>query len=463
MPFDLLIKNGLVVSPSATLEADVAVQGREIAVVARRGLLDGLAARDVDARGMIVLPGGIDPHVHLQIGTMGVATQSFYQGSVAAACGGTTTLIDFASIQKAGESSVELMEQRRSLADGTVMIDYSLHGGVSADLNEIRTLIDKGIPSFKAFMIYRKQGRISDDDALFRLFQVARDNGGLIGLHAENEEMRLGFTERLLREGKKDIRFFEAGRPSIVEGEAVNRALYLAGQAGSAVYIFHASARESVESIAEARGSGRPIYGETCPHYLAFTDECYARPDGRRYTVVPPIRGIEHQRALWQGVADGTLQTIGTDDAGPMSETKLMGDSFATVPPGLPGVETRLAYLYTEGVGKGRISINRLAALFSENPARLFGLFPKKGVVAPGSDADLVIFDPSCEKTLQLADLHHGTDFSIYEGMSFQGWPVMTISKGKVVVERGQVLGKPGDGEFVRRSISPELLNSALL
>ncbi|MCL5962233.1 MAG: dihydropyrimidinase [Chloroflexi bacterium] len=460
--FDLLIKNGLVVSPSSTLEADVAVQGREIIGVFKPGQLDVPAARVIEARGKYVLPGGIDPHTHMQDSGMGPSTQSFYQGSVAAAFGGTTTFIDFA-IQKPGQSTSEVVKNRRSLADPSVVVDYSLHGGITTACDEIKHLIEYGIPSFKAFMVYRKQGWMSDDDALFRMLQQAREYGGLVGLHAENIAMVEGITERLLREGKTDTRYFEAGRPSIVEGEAVNRAVYLARLAGSAVYIFHVSSKEAVEVIEEARGRGQAAYAETCSHYLAFTDECYARPDARNWTVIPPIRSMEHQQALWSGLARGSLQVLGSDDAGVSSQGKLMGDTFATIPVGLPGVEMRLPALYSEGVAKGVISINRMVAMLSENPARLFGLYPRKGVIAPGSDADLVILDPQCKKTVQATDLHHGTDYSVFEGMKVQGWPVATISKGKVIVENGQMFGKAGDGEFVRRSISPKILSSVSL
>lgn len=461
---DLLIKGGIVVNSEGRIEADIAVAGPKV-VGLGRGADFPQARRTLDASGMLVLPGLVDPHAHFAT-TFGGATTctDFYSGTVAAAFGGVTTIIDFA-FQERGRPLREAVEARKRLAQGKAVIDYGLHGIITdatpETIRELPGLERDGISSFKLFMIYRKEGVMADDGALLAVMEEASKHGFLVGVHAENAAIAERKTAEFLRDGKRSARYFPLSKPNIVEAEAIHRAIYLARYTGCALYIYHVSTREGVELIREAKGLGLPVYGETITHYLSLTDEVYERPDGINWIISPPIRKQKDIDAIWHGIADGTISTIGSDDGAWSTETKKLGqDSFDQVANGAPGVEVRLPIAFTEGVGQGRITEERLVEVMSTNPAKIFGLYPKKGTLRPGSDADLVIIDPSMEKTITVADLHTPIDWCPFEGFKVKGYPVITISRGRIIVADGEFQGSAGDGSFLPRHIPPEVLRS---
>lgn len=451
--FDLLIEGGQVVLPASVVEADLGVAGEVISALGKPGAL-GPARRRIDARGLYVLPGGIDPHVHFRWPPAPESPAGLHSGTLAAACGGATTVIDFA-IQGPTDSFRDTIQRRLAQAEGHLAVDYGVHLLItrvtSETLAEIGEVVRAGISSFKLMTAYRKLGWMVDDGALYAVMDRAARHGALVGLHAENEELALSITAELLSAGKTGVEYYESGRPPLVEGEATRRAIYLARKSGAALYFFHISTEEGLEEVRAAQRRGQPVYAETCPHYLTFTDEVYQRPDGRLFTVIPPIHGVAHQQALWDALQDGILSCIGSDDAVRTVADKQQGETFDQIPMGLPGVGTRLPVLYSEAVAGGRLSLNRLAELLATGPARVFGLYPRKGLIAPGSDADLVLLDPALRKTIRLANLHLPNDYTIYEGWDVQGYPVMTILRGRVVVENGQLVDDNAQGRFVAR------------
>ena len=458
---DLLIKNGKVVLPDTTLDATLAVDGGKIvAIGASEAMVKG--EKVIDAKGMFVLPGGVDPHIHIAMPFMGVTSKDdFSKATKAASWGGTTTVISFATPQK-GHTTIETVKSRRAQADGKVSIDYSLHPTITSltpeTVGQVKKLIDMGLPSFKLFLVYRKEGIMADDGILLKVFEEAKTHGGLVGCHAENVSMIEYLRDEALKKGNRSAIYHALTRPPITEAETVNRAIYLANYLKVPYYNFHLSIKEGVEMFREARNRGQPMYAETCTHYLVNSEANLKGPDGINYICTPPLRTKEHSEALWRGLADGAISLVSSDHCAFTREMKKLGeDSFDKVPNGMPGHEFRLPVLFSEGVGKGRISVNRFSEITSTNAAKIFGLYPKKGIIRLGSDADLVIIDPKLEKTITTEESFYDMDWYPCEGMKVKGWPVVTISKGEVLWENGEYYGKPGDGEFLRRSLSPEL------
>ena len=452
---DLVVKGGRVVTATESFRADIGVDGGKIVAIAENIAAEG--ARVVDATGKLVLPGAIDVHTHMQLPFGGtVSADDFEGGTRAAAFGGVTTIIDFA-IQSKGSGLAETVERRRAEADPKVCIDYSLHLAIT-DWNrntrgEIREIIESGIPSFKLFMVYRKEGWMVDDGALFGILSEVAKYGGLVGVHAENAFIIDALVEQFLAEGRLGCEYHPRSRPNFVEGEAIRRAIYLTRAAGGNLYIFHMSTEEGVEAVAEGRALGVRVQAETCPQYLLLTEERYLQPDGHHYAICPPLRSPADSEALWEALADGTIQVIASDHCPFDSRQKALWEgNFTKIPMGLPGVETLLPLALSEGVGKGRFSLNRCLELLSTNPAKIFGLYPQKGTIGVGSDADLVIVDPEMEVTLSPQQLHTAIDYSPYQGMRLKGYPVVTISRGEVIVEYGEFLGRPGRGRFLPRS-----------
>lgn len=452
---DLVVKGGQIVTAMDTFRADLGVSGDKIVAIAET--IEDEGARVVNAAGKYVLPGGIDVHTHMQLPFGGtVSADDFEEGTKAAAFGGVTTIIDFA-IQAKGSGLLGAVEQRRAEADPKVCIDYSLHMAIT-DWNrdaegEVREIIESGIPSFKLFMVYRKEGWMVDDGALFGVLCEVAKHGGVVGVHAENAFVIDVLTERFLAEGKLSCEYHSKSRPSFVEGEAIRRAIYLAGVAGGNLYIFHMSTEEGVAAVAEGMALGVQVRAETCPQYLLLTEEKYLQPDGHHYAISPPLRSPADSEALWEALANGTVQVLASDHCPFDSRQKdLWGGNFTKIPLGLPGVETLLPLAFSEGVGKGRFSLNRCVELLSTNPAKLFGLYPKKGTIRIGSDADLVVVDPEMEVVLSPQRLHTRIDYSPYQGIRVKGYPVVTISRGEVIVEGGGFFGKPGRGRFLPRS-----------
>jgi dihydropyrimidinase len=459
---DLLIKNGKVVWPDVTLETDLAIDEGKIVGIGS-GDVFPKADRVVDAGGNFVVPGGIDPHVHMHVGFMGATTlDEFDTGTMAAAIGGTTTVIDFA-FQAKGKLPMDAIEYRRKQADGKVCIDYTLHSnlieGSEASIAQIPKIIEMGIPSFKFFMVYRKEELMIDDGNLIPIMEEIKKYGGLTGCHTENVSMIEFLQEQAIKKGNKSPIYHALTRPPINEAEALNRALYISKYLNSAFYDYHLSVKEGVELIRQARKEGFPAYCETTTHYLTLDEEVYKRPDGLNFICSPPLRSRDHIEELWRGLADGTISAVSSDQAAFTLEHKQMGkESFDKVPNGLPGMEFRVSLMFSEGVQKGRISVNRMAAVTSTNVAKIFGLYPKKGAIEIGSDADLVILDPKIKKKITIDDCPYKIDWTPFEGIELQGSPVMTISKGKVVAENGKFVGKVGEGEFVKGKISEEIL-----
>lgn len=458
---DLIIENGKVVFPKYTADAAIAVDdGKIIAIGSRKIMPKG--DKVIDAKGKFVLPGCIDPHVHINMPFMGATTKDdFFVATKATSSGGTTMIIDFA-IQEKGSLPMKAVQDRRAQADGKVVIDYSLHPSITdltpEAVGQLKELIDYGLPSIKLFLVYRKEGFMVDDGTLLKVFEESKEHGGLVGLHAENVSMIEYLRDEALKQGNTDAIYHALTRPPITEAEAVNRAIFIANYLKAPYYNFHLSIKEGVELFREARNRGQPMYAETCTHYLVNTMENLKGPDGINFICTPPLRTKEHQESLWRGLADGTLSLVSSDHCAFTKEMKKIGeDSFDKVPNGMPGHEFRLPILFSEGVGKGRISVNRLSEITSTNAAKIFGMYPKKGVIRIGSDADLVILDPKLEKIITTEDSLYGMDWYPCDGMNVKGWPVVTISKGKIIWEDGKFQGKAGDGEFIKRSLAPEL------
>lgn len=469
--FDLLISGGTVVTSRSAAELDVAVQGGEIVAIAKRGALGMAAGRVIDARGLYVLPGAIDPHTHIYDEWMGRPVPGIASASVAAAYGGTTTFLDFAHVSK--ETNIRrAREEHLRRAEGRLAVDYALHCSFQNPsaplLSEVGSALGLGIPSFKVYMTYTQHTPPAEDGFLLGLMREAAAKSSLVGIHAENPSLIAYSREALLSQGKTGVEFFPQGGPNICEAEAVHRAIFFAEATGAAIYFFHLSTKEALAQVAAARKRGLPVYCETCPHYLAFNDEVYKQEFEKAIQFIrfPPIRSAADQAALWEGVADGSIQSIGTDHVAAYLSVKKelsAGQPFTKMPGGMAQIETRLPLLFSEGVSKGRISVNRLVELLCTNPARIFGLYPKKGIIAPGSDADLVLIDPSLEKRITLSELHMDLDYTIYEGWTFKGYPVITISKGKVIVEGGRYQGSLNDGELLQREIGREILQGGAL
>jgi len=448
---DMIIRNGKIVTASDTFEGEIGIQNGKIVEVSKSS--SESASRVINAQGKLVFPGFIDGHTHMEMPFMGTETiDDFYHGTVAAACGGVTTIVDFATPSK-GEPPLNAYKTWRMKADPKVTIDYGIHmiyrDFSPENLSQVRRLVEEGVVSLKVFMAYKGVFAM-DDGALFRVMEEAVKNGSLVGLHAENGEVIDCLVARYLSEGKTDPEYHAKSRPALAEAEAAQRGIRLAEMAHSALYIVHTSTGLAVDEIREAENRGSPIYSETCPHYLTFTDEALKRPDGNKYIMSPPLRSEEDRAKLWQGLANGSIQTVGSDHAVFTSEQKNQYGSFDKVPNGVPGTELILPILYSQGIGKNIFSLNRLVQVGSSNAAKMYGLYPRKGTIAVGSDADIIIFDPQKRVRLSVDNLHSNIDYSIYEDVTVTGYPVMTISRGEVIAENGQFIGKKGRGQFVK-------------
>jgi dihydropyrimidinase len=458
MAFDMIIKNGSVVTATDTYIADVAITNGKMAAIGG-DLPTQNAVKIIDATNKLVLPGGIDVHTHLDMPFGGTTSaDDFETGTRAAAFGGTTTLIDFA-IQYKGQPLRQAFDTWMGKAAGKAVCDYAFHcimtdisGG---QLSEMNDLVHEGVTSFKLFMAYPGVFML-DDASIFRALQTTSKNGGLICMHAENGSAIDVIVQQALAEGKKAPRYHALTRPTTAEAEATARAIALAEMAGAPIYIVHLSCNDALEKIREARDRGLPVYAETCPQYLYLSIENFDAPgfEGAKYVFTPPLREKWHQEKLWNGLKCDHLQVVSTDHC-PFcfKEQKELGrDDFTKIPNGGPGVEHRMSLIYSGGVASGRFSANRFVELVSTTPAKLFGLYPRKGTIAVGSDADLVIFDPKRKHTISAATHHMRVDYSMFEGIQVTGMPDAVLSRGKVVVEGDKFQGRAGQGEFLRRA-----------
>jgi dihydropyrimidinase len=453
-----LIRNGTVVTARETRAADVRIEGGRITEVGT-SLPANPADHAIDASGMYVMPGGIDAHTHLDmpLGDI-VSTDDFETGTRAAAFGGTTTIVDFA-IQERGTRMRDALDTWWKKAEGRATIDYGLHmivtGLGGAGLEDMDDMVGEGVASFKLFMAYPNSLMV-DDATIFKALSRTAKNGALICLHAENGGVIDVLTARALAEGKTAPVYHALTRPPLAEAEAVHRAIAIAEIAGAPVYIVHVSSEDALEQVREARDRGVPVFAETCPQYLLLSIEDLERPnfEGAKYVLTPPLRPKEHQGKLWDGLKHDQLQVVSTDHC-PFcfADQKTLGkDDFTKIPNGGPGIENRMQLIYHYGVNSGKLSLNRFVETVSTAPARIFGLYPKKGEIAPGSDADVVIWDPNAAHTISARTHHMRVDYSMFEGFEVRGNARTVLSRGEVIVDGGRFLGKAGRGHYLKRA-----------
>lgn len=473
-PEMLLVRGGRVVSPDRVFAADVVVQGEQIVAVTSPGLsghgeATGTtgAAREIDASGCYVMPGGVDTHVHLENPALSFSTRSsddFHTGTVAAAMGGTTTIVDFVK-SRPGEPVSEAFAARRAAAEAKVVVDFGLHPVVPADalqtgaIEQLRQLADEGATSWKFFMAY--EGMMADDPTLIAGFRAAAEEGVLAMVHAENGHLIADATSRLVADGRVEEHFHLTAHSHASEREAVHRAIAIAEDVGCTLFVVHVSSRFGLAEIVEARSRGVPVHGETCPQYLLAAYEDYAGigGDAAKYICSPPIRERANQEALWEALASDGLSTIGTDHAPfcmgqppdlPPQKSRGAG-FFPDVPNGVPGIEDRLSVIWQAGVRGGRFDVCRFVDLVAARPARLFGLHPRKGAVVPGADADIVVWDPDMARTISSNSHHMRTDYNLYEGMEIVGGATHVVSRGDVIVEHGRLSADAGRGRYLAR------------
>lgn len=469
LDLDLAIRGGTVVTASDTIRCDVGIKDGRIALLAET-ITE--AARTIDASGLLVMPGGIDSHVHLDqpSGPDVTMADGFESGTRAAAAGGNTTVIPFA-MQIKGESLRACVTDYHKKAEGKAYIDYGFHLVVSDPtptvLNqELPALFADGCTSFKVFMTY--DDLVLSDRQLLEVFEVARREQALVMVHAEGYDNIRFLTERLEAAGKTAPYYHGPSRPQVIEREATHRAISHAELIDVPLMIVHVSGREAMEQIRWAKQRGLKVYAETCPQYITLTEDdmkgLNMDMSGSKYVCSPPPRDTDSQQAIWEGLKQGVFHTFSSDHCpffydSPRGKLNDKGrTSFKWVPNGLPGVETRMPILWSEGVSKGRISANEFVALTSTNHAKMYGLYPRKGTIAVGTDADIVLWDPNRQETIRQEIMHHGSDYTPWEGFAVTGWPVMTIARGKTVVENGRIVGSPGDGGYIARDKSPYAL-----
>lgn len=453
-----IIKNGIIVTAADTYQADICIENGIIAQIGSQ--LDENGAEIIDAAGSYIFPGGIDPHTHLDMPFGGTVTKDdFETGTMAAAFGGTTTVIDFCLTTK-GKPLKAAVEAWHAKAKEKAVIDYGFHLQIveanEAALNELPAMInEEGITSLKVFMAYKNQFQ-ADDETLFRTLLAAKELGALVMVHAENGDVIDYLVKKALQEGNTAPIYHALTRPPEAEGEATGRAAALTGLAKSQLYVVHVSCAEAAEKIAAARNSGIDIWGETCPQYLVLDQSYLEKPDfeGAKYIWSPPLREKHNQEILWNALKTGQLQTLGSDQCSfDFKGQKDLGkDDFSKIPNGGPIIEDRVSILYSEGVVGGRISLNQFVDIMSTKAAKLFGLYPQKGTIAVGSDADLVIFDPDVKRVISAETHHMAVDYNPFEGMEVTGEPVSVLSRGEFVIKNKLFTGQAGAGQFIKRA-----------
>ena len=453
---DYKIANGTIVTATDTYRADVGIKNGKIVQIAKK--IKDTATEVIDAKGLYVLPGGIDIHTHLDMPFMGsFSSDDFETGTIAAAFGGTTSLVDFA-IQGKRMSLKGTLNTWMKKAKKKAVIDYGFHVAITdltdKVMDEIPEMVAMGVPSFKCFLAY-KGALMIDDGALYRILQKTKKAGALVMIHAENGDVLDILINDLLAQGKTEPKYHALSRPPAAEAEATGRGIAIAQMAGAPIYIVHLTCKEALAKVKEARDAGFPVLAETCPQYLLKSYQNYLEPgfQGAKYVMSPPLRDKSNWDSLWKGLAYGDLQVVSTDHCpfnfkGQKDKGK---KNFALIPNGAPGIEHRVMLLFHEGVNKKRIGLNRFVELVSTAPAKLFGLFPQKGTVAVGSDADLVLFDPKAPFKISAKTHHQNVDYTPYEGFTGKGVPKTVFSNGQVIVNDGKFMGKPGTGRFLKR------------
>ena len=454
----ILIKGGRVITAADDYVGDVYVEDERISLIGES--LDVDADRVIDARGKYVLPGLVDPHTHLDMPFGGTVTiDDVESGQTSAAFGGTTCHVDFV-IQPQGSTFGAALDEWKSKADGKQVIDMGYHMAITdldegGSLEELASLPEQGITSYKLFMAYKGALMVSDE-TLFRAMEVAADSGALVMVHAENGDLIDVLVKEALAAGNTDPLYHALTRPPEAEGEATNRAIQLARVAGAPLYVVHVTCKEAVDSIALARENGWNVWGETCTQYFFNSLDDIAKPnfEGAKYVYSPPVRDKSNWDVLWNAVRTDSLSAISTDHCAFLWDgQKTMGkDDFSKIPNGGPGLENRLHMIHEFGARAGRISLNRMVELLSTNPAKLFGLYPRKGTIAVGSDADIVVFDPERKHTITAAAHHSKIDYNLYEGTEVTGTPEVVLLRGQVLVEGDELVASPGVGQFVARA-----------
>ncbi len=469
MAIDKLFKGGKVVTATQTFKADVAVKGEKIVQIGT-GIKPDKNTEVIDCSGKLILPGAIDAHTHLAMPFGGtISTDDYESGTRSAACGGTTTVFDFA-LQSPGESMLDTFKRRNKIAEPQACVDYSFHIGVGDATNDkmldsMEAVAKEGITSFKVFMVYDFG---VDDGQFFKTLQKGKEIGALVAVHAENRDVNNVLIQEYLSEGKTDAWWHYMSKNEKVEGEADVRAINLAKMAGTSLYIVHLACKQGMDAVTQARDEGYPIFAETCPQYLNFTSEVYKRKRGRDFVCSPPMKGKESQNALWDGIKRGDITTIATDHCPFKKAEKDWGiktkdgkpGNFTTIPNGCAGIENMYPYILSEA-NKGRITFNKAVELCSTNVAKMFGISGKKGAIEAGRDADIVIYDPKKSFTITNSKMHGLTDNIIWEGSKLKGYPQATYSRGNLVFKDGKFLGAKGAGKLVKQNrvkfTSPDL------
>lgn len=447
---DLLIQNGRLINSKESFLADIAVaNGKIVAIGEHIEPQSGVTV--IDASGKLVLPGAVDVHTHLAMPFGGtISADGYFAGTRAAACGGTTTVFDFI-LQNSGEPMLDAIKRRDVLAAPEAAVDYAFHIGVKDVqgnlLDTMTDAVEYGVPSFKVFMVYDFG---VTDGVFYKVLEKAKECGAQISVHAENKELVGMLTERYLSQGKTDAWYHYLSRPEFVEAEADFRAIQWAKSLGASLYIVHLANKDGVEAVTKAKDEGYEIYAETCPHYLHFTNEVYKREDGRNFVCSPPIKGKESQDALWAAINRGDIDTIATDHCPFQSYEKDWGkDDFTKIPNGCMAIENMYPYMLS-AANMGKITFQKAVELCCENPSRIFGC-AQKGFLTVGKDADIVIYDPEKIFTITKETMHSDVDHTIWEGVTLQGYPVQTYSRGRLVYDNGTFMGEPGWGKFIRR------------
>jgi dihydropyrimidinase len=466
----IIIKNGTIITAGGEQDADILIEDEKVKDIGTN--LNSGDTKVVDATGMLVMPGGIDMHTHLDLPFFGTfCSDDFFTGQKAAAFGGTTAHIDFV-IQPVGGTLQEGLEEWRKKAHGKTVIDYGFHMAVTdlrpEVMEEIPSLINEGITSLKLFLAYKDVFMV-DDEVFFNALLTAREHGMLIMVHAENGDVVDALIKKYVAEGKAEPKYHADAHPALAESEATGRAIALAGIADAPLYVVHMTCQQALDQLHLGRAGGLKVMGETCPQYLFLTTDDLAKPgfEGAKYVCSPPVRRVEDQDALWEALAGGLLQVVSTDHApffyeggvdGRLPGKEMGLKSFSEIPNGMPGIEDRLMVLWHHGVNKGRFSRNRFVELMSTNPAKIFGMYPQKGEIAVGSDADILIWDPKKEHVISVDSHHMNTDYNVYEGMKVQGMPVKVFLRGKLIVDEDQWLQEKGEGKFIHRTPYGEVL-----
>ncbi|MBC2579756.1 dihydropyrimidinase [Clostridium sp. DJ247] len=450
---DLLIKNAVVVKADEIFKSDIGIDNGKFCTFSSINEKD--AKKVIDAEGKYVLPGVIDVHTHLEQKCGDIYTcDNFEDGTMAAAFGGTTTIVNFA-VQERGESVLQCLKNKKQSADNDVYIDYSLHAAFT-DVNvntiaEIPDILSFGVNSIKVYMTYSKEKLMVEDGYLYELIKKGKEYGVLVGVHAENDSIIEYASSSLVNSGKTSMKFYKYSRPVIAETEAIGRVIDFCKELDSSIYIYHLSTEKGLLKIKQAQEEGFNIFTETCPHYLLLDESIYNEPEANNYLMSPPLRSEADKQALWQGINKGTIKIISTDHCPFTKEQKnQVANDFTKIPAGIPGIELLLPLIFSEGVQNNKISLQKMVKVLSTNPAKIFGL-TNKGSITIGKDADFVIVDPKKDVELTSTNLHMKSGYTLFEGKKLKGYPITTAVRGQILVEDGKFIGKKGYGQFIKR------------